>query len=109
MLGHCFFAGLGGGNFAAVLINQQRQLNRYNNRHIITIETIVAFDCNKLSAALLFFEADVLKVAASSVLEKMILNAEIAELRQMLQRGHERTVILPSVGARHAKFTLPNW
>lgn len=49
------------------------------------IETIAAFDCNnKLSAALLFFEADVLKVAASSVLEKMILNAEIAELRQML-------------------------
>ena len=75
----------------------------------VTIETIVAFDCNKLSAALLFFEADVLKVAASSVLEKMVLNAEIAELRQMLQRGHERTVVLPSVGARHAKFTLPNW
>ena len=58
---------------------------------------------------MLFFEADVLKVAVSSVLEKMVLNAEIAELRQMLQRGHERTVVLPSVGARHAKFTLPNW
>ena len=57
----------------------------------------------------MFFEADVLKVAESSVLEKMVLNAEIAELRQMLQRGHERTVVLPSVGARHAKFTLPNW
>ena len=48
------------------------------------IKTIAAFDCNKLSAALLFFEADVLKVAASRGLEKMILNAEIAELRQML-------------------------
>ena len=73
------------------------------------IKTIAAFDCNKLSAALLFFEADVLKVAVSSVLEKMVLNAEIAELRQMLQRGHERTVILPRVRAGHAKFTLPNW
>lgn len=73
------------------------------------IETIAAFDCNKSSAALLFFEADVLKVAASSVLEKMILNAEITELRQMLQRGHERPGIFPRVCAGHAKFTLPNW
>lgn len=48
------------------------------------IKTIAAFDCNKSIAALLFFEADVCKAAASSVLEKMILNAEIAELRQML-------------------------
>ena len=66
----------------------------------------MAFDCNKLSAALLFFEADVLKVAASSVLEKMVLNAEIAELRQMLQRGHERTVIFPRVcaGQTHLVF-----
>ena len=61
-------------DLTVILINQQRQLNRYNNRHIITIETIAAFDCNKSIAALLFFEADVCKAAASNVLEKMILN-----------------------------------
>ena len=51
MLGHCFFAGIGGGNFSAVLINQQRQLNRYNNRHIITIETIPSLILDLLGIA----------------------------------------------------------